>query len=274
MAAAHLLVVDDTPEIAHIVRHLGKYAGQEVTACANVPEAWEHLQDSRRLPDLVLLDVNLPGTPGPELCRRLRTTPGLTGLPVALLAHWERSADVGAGLAAGADFLVCKDLLTRPDAWSARLREVLAWPHGRTAQRMLHWNETTGPPTPPEGVVQALNSALRQALPRQAAPEVLPVLAERSLQVVAWWHQRTGQGQALPPRGRPLTRAPDGWLLPAGPGLDSGRLARLGPPGAVVVFVVALAEQIACLVGRDAAGPLWGALAGAVPGLEEILTHR
>jgi CheY-like chemotaxis protein len=44
MAAPHLLVVDDTPEIALIVRRLGKHAGQEVTACADVPAAWEYLQ--------------------------------------------------------------------------------------------------------------------------------------------------------------------------------------------------------------------------------------
>jgi CheY-like chemotaxis protein len=226
------------------------------------------------LPDLVLLDVNLPGTPGPDLCRRLRTTPGLTELPVALLAHWERSADVAAGLAAGAAFLVCKDLLARPDAWSARLRELLARPHGRTALRLLNWSGTADLPAPPEGVVQALNPTLRQALPRQAVPQVLPVLAERSLQAVAWWQDPAGHGQSPPPRARPLAQVSDGWLLPTGLGLDPGRLARLGRPGAVVVFVLALVEQIACLVGTDAAGPLWSALAEAVPGLEEILARR
>lgn len=225
-----------------------------------------------RRPDLVLLDVNLPGTSGPELCRRLRAAQALADLPVAVFAHEDRAEDQAAGLAAGADFVVPKDLLARPDAWSVRIRTLLTWPHGRAARQLLHCSGTTDLPAPPEGVVQALNPALRRALPRQAAPQLLPLLAERSLPAVAWWERAAGHEP--PPRPRPLARAPDGWLLPSGVGLDPGRLGRLGRPGAVVVFAVALVEQTECVVGTAAAAPVWAALTGVVPGLAEVLARR
>jgi CheY-like chemotaxis protein len=279
--APRLLVVDDTPEIALIVRRLGRHAGHEVAACGDVAAAWEYLRSTQypvpgtptspSPPDLVLLDVNLPGTPGPDLCRRLRTTPGLAELPVALLAHWDRGGDVAAGLAAGADFVVGKDLVTRPAEWADRLRELLAWPHGRTARRLLSWSQVARLPAPAEGAIQALNPAIRQTLPRHAGAEVLPVLAERALQVVAWWERAARGGDVPPPRPQPLADVPDGWLLPTGLGLDAGRLARARHPEAVVLFAAALVEQIECVVGMAAALPVRAALGDAVPGLAEVL---
>jgi CheY-like chemotaxis protein len=280
MTAPRLLVVDDSPDIGFIVRRLGRRAGHEVVECASVGAVLEYLRSatdavprtqpdtlpySVRLPDLVLLDVNLPDAPGPELCRWLRATPGLAALPVAVFGHWDRPGDVAAGLAAGADFVICKDLLTRPEAWWDRLREVLAWPHGQMARRLLSCSEITRLPALPEVVTQSLNSLVRQALPLPVRPLVLPVLAERALQTVAWWESGTGDGPAGPPRPRPLTDVPDGWLQPTGLDLAPGRLARLDRPGAVVVFAVALVEQLACVVGTAAAPR------SALPGLEEML---
>jgi CheY-like chemotaxis protein len=286
MTAPLLLVVDDTPEIALILRRLGRHAGHEVTACGDVAAAWEYLRSTQypvlstqyegfgtppRRPDLVLVDVNLPGTPGPELCRRVRAAPELTDLPVAVFAHGDRTEDHAVGLAAGADFVVAKDLLTRPDAWSVRIRTLLSWPHGQAARQLLHCTGTTDLAASPERVVQALNPVLRRALPGQALTQLLPVLAERSLAAVAWWGRAAGRGS--PPRPRPLEGAPGAWLLPSGAGLDPGRLGRLGPPGAAVVFAVAFVEQTECVVGT-AAAPVWAALTGAVPGLAEILAPR
>jgi DNA-binding response OmpR family regulator len=270
-----LLMVDDTPEIGLIVRRLGRRAGHEVVVCRDVPEAWEYLYRTqsdglrtRRPPDLVVLDVNLPGTPGPELCRRLRLTSGLSDLPVAVFAHWDRAEDVVAGLMAGADFLVCKDVLTHPQAWTDRIGEVLA---RRRAALFLPDCPDSRPSA--DKVLAALNPVLRRALPRQAGPAVLPVLAERALRILSWWEETPAEGRRSPPRPQPLNAVPDGWLLPAG-GLVPGRLAPLERPGTVLVFALALVDGIECLVGTAAAAPLWAALAAAVPALAETLARR
>src|SRR5690606_14020697 len=74
-------------------------------------------------PDLVLLDVMMPGIDGFETARRLKALPGLPFVPIVLLTARTDSADVVAGLAAGAD-----DYLGKPidhDALLARVRAML-----------------------------------------------------------------------------------------------------------------------------------------------------
>jgi CheY-like chemotaxis protein len=300
-----LLVVDDAPEMAFIVRRLGKQAGYEAAACGDVPAAWEYLQSTQysvlstesegqpdsvlsteysvldtrpspRRPDLILLDLNLPGTPGAELCRRLRVTPELAELRVALYSHWDRADDIAAGLAAGADFVVSKDLLTQPDAWAGRLHEILARAPGERLRLVLSHPGMAALRTPPQGVLRALDQAVRHPLGRQAGPQVLDVLARRSLQLVKWWG--TAAADARPPRHltvlpKPPAPGPDDGMLSGGPVLNPTLLAGLGRPGAVVVFAAALAEQMETVLGTAAAAPLWAALAEAVPGLAETLSR-
>jgi CheY-like chemotaxis protein len=301
-----LLVVDDAPEVGFIVRRLGKQAGYEAAACGDVPAAWEYLQSTQysvlstesgrpslsvlgteysvrdarpapRRPDLILLDLNLPGTPGAELCRRLRATPELAELPVALFSHWDRADDIAAGLAAGADSVVSKDLLTQPDAWAGRLREILARAPGERLGLVLSYAATAAPRTPPHGVLRALDRAVRQPLARQAGPQVLHVLARRSLQLVKWWE--TSAADARPPRHltvlpRPPAAGPDEGVLPGRLGLNPVALAGLGRPEAVAVFAAALADQMETVLGTAAAAPLWAALAEVVPDLAETLSRQ
>ena len=118
-----LLVVDDAPEIVRLVEWLGRRQGYEVRSAGDVQAAWQTLQEWR--PDLVLLDLNLPGDNGLVLCRRLRQASELASLPVALFGDWQRSDDIAEGLEAGIDFMIAKDLLCRPDEWQARLQEIL-----------------------------------------------------------------------------------------------------------------------------------------------------
>src|SRR5947209_1741892 len=124
-----LLLVDDAPEMTVLVQALGGRAGCEVAVASDADAAWAALHARR--PDLVLLDVNLPGVSGPDLLRRLRAAPELSGLAVAVYCHATLGADVAAGLEAGADFVFFKDLAARPDDWRRRLEEILAGAHGR-----------------------------------------------------------------------------------------------------------------------------------------------
>ena len=132
--------------------------------------AWLALGERR--PDLVLLDVNLPGASGLDWLRRVRAAPEHAGLAVALYTHWGLPADVAAGLDAGVDFVFDKDLATRPADWQRRLLEIGeagrtgkscgAWPNAGSA---LRWKREDGRPFD-AGVGGRLQSGL--ALPLSA----------------------------------------------------------------------------------------------------------
>src|SRR5262245_9003346 len=125
MPQRQILVVDDSAEVAFILGHIGRRAGWDIVSRRDAEQAGAWLRSQR--PDLVLLDVNLPGASGLECCRRLRAEPGLRDLPVALFSQWLRPEDVASALEAGADFIVSKELLARPNDCRERLDELLAW---------------------------------------------------------------------------------------------------------------------------------------------------
>jgi len=240
MSGPLVLVVDDAPEIVFIVQRYGREAGQQVVGCGNAEAASEYLRQTR--PDLLLLDLNLPGMSGLELCRRLRATPAQADLPVALFTHWDRPADIAAGLEAGADFAIFKDLLCRPEAWQSRLAEILQPADGRSALASLSWTQARLPTSSPEAWLESINQALRHPSVRQLGPEVLTVLASRAL------------------RRAELSFARE-WLLPGGLTLDVARIAPALRPEAVAALVAALAEQLWRVFGTAEGAPVWAALA-------------
>src|SRR5581483_2345518 len=122
--APHVLLVEDMVEVATIIRKLGHKSGLQVTWFPTAEEAWEFLQKER--PDFLLFDINLPGMSGVELCRRVRRLPGLQETPVALFSQDQDPARDGELRAAGATFLLSKDLLCQPATWQDKLRELLA----------------------------------------------------------------------------------------------------------------------------------------------------
>ena len=88
-----LLVVDDSPEIAFLVERLAKGANYEVVVRADAASAWDYLDQSK--PDLLLVDINLPGENGAALCRRVRDATELGSLAIAVFSHWQRTEDIG-----------------------------------------------------------------------------------------------------------------------------------------------------------------------------------
>src|SRR5262249_20874973 len=121
-----LLVVDDEPDMGLISQALGKRCGWTVNHRLNAATAWEYLRE--QLPDLVLVDVRLPGISGPELCRRVRSDGRRAGLKLALFTHGGVPEDVAEGLEAGVPYLVNKESICQPEAWQERIREILAAP--------------------------------------------------------------------------------------------------------------------------------------------------
>jgi PAS domain S-box-containing protein len=126
VAGPRILLVEDMPEIALITRKLTESAGHQIHWVASAEEAWESLRDEANLPDLVLLDIHLPGMSGIDFCRMLRGTPHLAHLTIAIFSQLEEPEAVLAGKNAGANYIMSKALLCQADHWRARLEEILS----------------------------------------------------------------------------------------------------------------------------------------------------
>ena len=117
MAAATVLVVDDDGPILRMLERTLRAEGYAVTAAGGGGEALAAVE--RSVPDLVILDVAMPGLDGLSVCRRLRGK-GLA-LPILLLTARDAVEDRVAGLDAGAD-----DYLVKPFAAEELLARVRA----------------------------------------------------------------------------------------------------------------------------------------------------
>jgi two-component system, OmpR family, KDP operon response regulator KdpE len=118
VSAGRILVVDDEPQIRRIMRTTLTSAGYEVEDAKTGEEALSKLREYR--PDLVVLDMNMPGMGGLETCRAIRADPNVA--IVVLTVHNTEAAKVEA-LDAGADDFVTKPFST-PELL-ARIRAVL-----------------------------------------------------------------------------------------------------------------------------------------------------
>ncbi|MCL4851407.1 MAG: response regulator [Bryobacteraceae bacterium] len=91
MSAGRILVVDDEPQIRRIMRTTLIGAGYEVDDAKTGEEALEKVQDYR--PDLVLLDINMPGMGGVEVCKAIRSD---TSIAIIMLTVANRGGTLDA----------------------------------------------------------------------------------------------------------------------------------------------------------------------------------
>jgi DNA-binding response OmpR family regulator len=115
----HVLVVDDDPTVSDVVRRYLEQDGCQVRLAADGFAALAAVAE--RTPDLVVLDLMMPGIDGLEVCRRLRRQ--LPDLPVVMLTALGEEADRVAGLEVGADDYVTKPF--SPRELALRVRSVL-----------------------------------------------------------------------------------------------------------------------------------------------------
>lgn len=122
MTGPRILVVDDEPDFLKFIDEVLKQEGYVVTTAETGPDALTQAAASR--PDLILLDWNLPGKDGLEVCRLLKEDPATRGIPVIMLTVRGRETDVVLGLEMGAvDYVSKRDL--RPRELVARVRVAL-----------------------------------------------------------------------------------------------------------------------------------------------------
>jgi DNA-binding response OmpR family regulator len=106
-----VLIADDEPSIVAAVEFLLRRAGYEVRVARDGEEALKLVEAST--PDLVLLDVMMPGKSGYEVCARLRERAEWRDLKIIMLSAKGRDAEVSKGLSLGADVYVTKPFSTR-----------------------------------------------------------------------------------------------------------------------------------------------------------------
>lgn len=116
-----VLIADDDPDVARAVEINLTLEGYEVHLAADGDEALD--QAFKLEPDLVVLDVVMPGKDGLEVCQALRADPRTANTPVVLLTAKSQAADKIAGFGAGADDYVVKPF--EPQELVARVSGVL-----------------------------------------------------------------------------------------------------------------------------------------------------
>ncbi len=131
---ATILVVDDEPSIRTVARAYLEQAGYRVVCTDNGPDAL--LQAEAESPDLVVLDLNLPGMDGMEVAARLRER---SDVYIVMLSARTEEADRVAGLRLGADDYLTKpfsprELVARVDAVLRRRRGGRGWRSCRDGQ--------------------------------------------------------------------------------------------------------------------------------------------
>jgi adenylate cyclase len=178
-----LLIVDDNPANLEILEIRLARQGYEIVTAKDGVEA---LQVARAAsPDLILLDVMMPGKDGIEVCRELKGDPGLPFMPIILVTAKADADDIVAGLDAGGD-----EYITKPvdhAALLARVRSILRLKalHDRVqeqAQQLEGWNHTLEQRVAEQVAQLERLSGLKRFLAPQVAELLLSAGDERLLE--------------------------------------------------------------------------------------------
>jgi two-component system, OmpR family, alkaline phosphatase synthesis response regulator PhoP len=127
---SHILIVEDDRDIAELLQRYLTRAGHVTDALGDGSEALVFVR--ARVPDLVILDLMLPGVDGLEVCRTLRREPGTRALPIIMLTARTEESDRIVGLELGAD-----DYVTKPFSPSELVARV-----GALLRRAKRWAES------------------------------------------------------------------------------------------------------------------------------------
>ncbi len=123
-----VLVVEDESDIRELIKFNLEREGYNVDEAVDGAQAMERIR--RRQPDLVVLDLMLPGMPGLEVCRQIRANPEISRLPVLVVTAKGTEVDKVLGLEMGADDYVVKPF--SPRELVARVKALLRRAHPQT----------------------------------------------------------------------------------------------------------------------------------------------
>ena len=121
MSRPTVLVVDDHEDNRRILRDLLRSAGYEVVEATTGEDGVATAK--ARVPDVILMDIQLPGIDGYETTRRIKAEESLRRIPLIVVTSYALSGDDAKAIAAGADAYVAKPF--SPRAMLAKVREYL-----------------------------------------------------------------------------------------------------------------------------------------------------
>jgi DNA-binding response OmpR family regulator len=124
-AVTRVLVVEDDPDIAQLVAHYLEKSGFSVDVLANGREALGAI--AARTPDVLVLDLMLPGVDGLEICRVVRGNEATAAMPIIMLTARSEESDRIVGLEIGADDYLGKPF--SPNELVARVRALVRRSH-------------------------------------------------------------------------------------------------------------------------------------------------
>jgi two-component system phosphate regulon response regulator PhoB len=121
MTREHILVVDDETDILELISYNLTKNGYRVTCVTSGEEAMQAARKDR--PDLIILDLMLPGVDGLDVCRSLTADPATAQIPILMVTARGEDADIVTGLELGAHDYVTKPF--SPRVLLARIRALL-----------------------------------------------------------------------------------------------------------------------------------------------------
>ncbi len=121
MARETILAIEDEPDVLEVIEYNLSREGFEVLTCEDGEEGLEKIENDS--PDLVLLDLMLPGVDGVEICRRIKSADDAEPPAVIMVTAKDTESDVVLGLGVGADDYVTKPF--SPKELVARVKAVL-----------------------------------------------------------------------------------------------------------------------------------------------------
>jgi diguanylate cyclase (GGDEF)-like protein len=108
-SSAKVLAVDDDPNLLQYITTILSPWGLRLTTLTNPHQLWTHLEEVK--PDLLLLDINMPGLSGLELCQQIRGSDLWVALPVTVLTAYSDSKTMQQAFIAGADDFISKPII-------------------------------------------------------------------------------------------------------------------------------------------------------------------
>ena len=133
MSKFKILIIEDDKDITELVAYNLEREGFSVISVTSGEEALNHL--SKDLPNLIILDLMLPGIDGLETCRLIKQETQFQNIPIIMLTAKSEESDVVVGLQLGADDYITKPF--SPKVLLARIKAVLRRGSGRTSNNAI-----------------------------------------------------------------------------------------------------------------------------------------